>query len=659
MAGWRTVGLAAALVLVPGPFASGTAPGNDLAGTSAPEAIDLAIAGHAALRAGRPADARRLYLEAAGQSPEVADWLLLRSAELTSDSVQRHALFTRLTTAVARSRITATEAVVRERAGDLPGAIIRYDSLGRAADALRLRLRLAKSGPERVAVRAALDSMVQRHAADGETRRAVELLLASFTPLTAHEALGVARAAARLRQFTRAAAHYPRGLTSTGATAHDHLSYGESLRRAGRPREAIDALGRVRGAPAVRAAAELERARAQVKLGDRAGALATVDRLVERYPGDAGALPEALLLGGMLRWETEGSAPARETFLELARRVPGSELAPRARFLAALAAWESGLESAAADEWERLRRDTPRSDAGAAAGYWSGRARERLGDHALARSAWAAVKAQDTLSYYGVAAARRLGIQPWTPAAAPDSFAPVPDVDSAVTRLDLLVRMAMSAEVGWEQEWLVGRAGESPERGLATADAFRRAAQPAIAVRLARRAVAGGAPGDARAYRLMYPLPRHDELRALAETEGVDPLLVAALVRQESAWDPRATSAAGARGLMQVMPPTGAALARKLAIKPWHADSLYDAALNLRLGIVYLAEAVRRHNGDLPSVLAAYNAGPSRVTRWTAQFGGEDRDLWIERIPFTETRDYVRTIQRNLAVYRSLYTPAL
>jgi soluble lytic murein transglycosylase len=659
MARWRTVGVAALLVLVPGPFASGTAPGSNLAGTSAPEAIDLAIAGHAALRAGRPADARRLYLEAAGQSPEVADWLLLRSAELTSDSVERRALLARLTTAVARSRITATEAAVRERAGDLRGAVIRYDSLGRASDALGLRLRLAKSGPERVAVRAALDSMVQRHPAGAETRRAVELLLANFTPLTAHEALGVARAAAGLRQFARAAAHFPRGLTSTSATARDHLSYGESLRRAGRPREAIDALGRVRGAPPVQAEAELERVRAQVKLGDRAGALATVDRLVERYPGDAGALPEALLLAGMLRWETEGSVVARETFLELPRRVPGSGLAPRARFLAALAAWESGLEGAAAEEWERLRQDAPRSDVGAAAGYWSGRARERLGDPAAARSAWAAVRAQDTLSYYGVAAARRLEVEPWTPAAAPDSFAPVPDVDSAVTRLDLLARMAMTAEVGWEQEWLVGRAGESPERGLATADGFRRAAQPAIAARLARRALAGGAPGDARVYRLMYPLPRHDELRALAETESVDPLLVAALVRQESAWDPRATSAAGARGLMQVMPPTGAALARRLAIKPWHADSLYNPALNLRLGIAYLAEAVRRHNGDIPSVLAAYNAGPSRVTLWTARFGGEDRDLWIERIPFTETRDYVRTIQRNLALYRSLYAPAL
>jgi soluble lytic murein transglycosylase len=110
---------------------------------------------------------------------------------------------------------------------------------------------------------------------------------------------------------------------------------------------------------------------------------------------------------------------------------------------------------------------------------------------------------------------------------------------------------------------------------------------------------------------------------------------------------------------MQVMPPTGASLARKLALKAWHPDSLYDPAVNLRLGIAYLGETFRRHGDDLPSVLAAYNAGPNRVVQWRAQFGGEDRELWIERIPFTETRDYVRTIQRNLALYRSLYAPVL
>jgi len=477
--------------------------------------------------------------------------------------------------------------------------------------------------------------------------------------LSADEALGVARVAVGLRQFARATAHYPRGLTSPRATARDHPIYGQSLRRAGRPREAILALRRVRGAPPLQAEAELERARAQVKLGDRAGALATIDRLVELYPGDDEALPEALLMAGMLRWDAEGSAMARESFLELARRTPRSELAPRARFLAALAAWEMGLEHGAAEEWEQLRRDAPRSDVGAAAGYWNGRARERLGDRSAARSAWAAVRAQDTLSYYGVAAARRLGVEPWSPVPAPDSFATVSDVDSAVTRIELLERMAMGAEVGWEQEWLLGRAGESPERGLATADAFRRGARPALAVRLARRALAGGAPADARVYRLMYPLPRGDEIRALAAAEGVDPLLVAALIRQESGWDPRATSAAGARGLMQVLPKTGEVLARRLAIQAWHVDSLYAPSVNLHLGIAYLGEAVRRHAGDLPSVLAAYNAGPSRVSQWTARYGGEDRDLWVERIPFTETRDYVRTVQRNLALYRSLYTPSL
>jgi soluble lytic murein transglycosylase len=266
-----------------------------------------------------------------------------------------------------------------------------------------------------------------------------------------------------------------------------------------------------------------------------------------------------------------------------------------------------------------------------------------------------AVRARDSLSYYGVAAAERLGVAPWAPAPAAERFEAVPDVDSAVVRMGLLERMELAPEAAWEREWLVVRAAESAERGLATAHAFRQSGRVALAARLARSALAAGAPSDARTYRLIYAFPYEREVREVAAAAGVDPLLVAALIRQESTWEPRATSSAGARGLMQVMPKSGAALARQLRLSGWHADSLYSPGLNLRLGTTYLADAIARHQGELAYVLAAYNAGPTRVAQWSARFGGADRDFWIERVPFTETRDYIRIIHRNLALYRTLY----
>jgi soluble lytic murein transglycosylase len=652
----QVVSLLAALMLIPGTLAArvGTRESTSPADRTA-EAARLAVAGHAAHRAGRAAEARRAYLDAARHAPEVEDWLLLRAARLTPDSLERRALYARVTTPVARAQIPGTEAAARELAGDLAGAAVRYDSLGRATDALRVRLQLATTASERAAIRRALVSLIDRRPASGETIRAMDLLLARFAPMvTPDEALGIARAATELRQFSRANAYYPRGLTSSDARAADRVAYGRSLLRAGRPRDALTALLQVRGAAALRAEAELERAKAQLKLADRTGARATLDRLVERYPTALAVLPQAYLLMGDLAWDAGDADAARTAFLELGRRFPTHEQASRARFLAALVAWEQGQFARAATEWEQMRQSTARADA-AAAGYWAGRAWQQLGDESKAHAAWMSVRTRDSLSYYGVAAAERLGIEPWAPLAAADRFEAVPDVDSALVRMTLLERMELAAEVGWEREWLIVRAAESAERGLATAHAFRQAGQVALAARLARGALAAGAPSDARTYRLIYAFPYQSEVRAVAAAAAVDPLLVAALIRQESTWDPSATSSAGARGLMQVMPQSGAALARQLRLPAWHADSLYSPGINLQLGTTYLADALARHQGELAFVLAAYNAGPSRVTQWSARFGTSDKEFWIERVPFTETRDYIRIIRRNLALYRALY----
>jgi soluble lytic murein transglycosylase len=134
----------------------------------------------------------------------------------------------------------------------------------------------------------------------------------------------------------------------------------------------------------------------------------------------------------------------------------------------------------------------------------------------------------------------------------------------------------------------------------------------------------------------------------------LDPALVAALIRQESNFEPRATSAPGARGLMQIMPSVGQQLARTHKLPIWDPELLYQPDLNIELGIGHLATLLHGY-AELPHALAAYNAGPTPVKRWLAKNGASDPEMFVERIPYGETRDYVRIITRNRELYRSLY----
>jgi soluble lytic murein transglycosylase len=130
-------------------------------------------------------------------------------------------------------------------------------------------------------------------------------------------------------------------------------------------------------------------------------------------------------------------------------------------------------------------------------------------------------------------------------------------------------------------------------------------------------------------------------------------MLMAGLIRQESAFESRAMSRAGAVGLMQVMPKTASRLARQLKVQ-YAPDRLTDPGYNLQLGSHYLAGLIRSF-GTQEAALAAYNAGEDRVAQWTAGQNYVEAAEFVESIPFTETRDYVQIVIRNADVYRQVY----
>ena len=156
--------------------------------------------------------------------------------------------------------------------------------------------------------------------------------------------------------------------------------------------------------------------------------------------------------------------------------------------------------------------------------------------------------------------------------------------------------------------------------------------------------------------RYAYPVAFPAEVRAAATAEGVPPLLLLALVRQESAFNRFAGSSAGAMGLAQVIEPTGESIAATLK-DPWPAD-LFDARTSLRYGAHYLAAQLKRFDGDVLAALAAYNGGPENAERWQDLQRIPGADGYVYAIEFSETRSYLERVIENYATYRRLYAGA-
>lgn len=276
------------------------------------------------------------------------------------------------------------------------------------------------------------------------------------------------------------------------------------------------------------------------------------------------------------------------------------------------------------------------------------RLREARGQTELANAAYR--RAASNASFHGFLAADLIQ-QPYT--LCPLSAAPAADSASALQHQPGFQRaldLFQLDRVSWAtQEW--DRVVPSLPLPLQAA-----AVQRALAIGWYDRAAQTLGSGDGmRYYRQRFPQPYARQLRAEARQHDLDPAWVAGLIRSESVWMANARSHADARGLMQLLPGTGQLTARRLGM-PWKGgDSLYHAPTNLSLGTAYLRQMRDRYNGQAFLATAAYNAGPGAVERWLTQRPMQgllaDPILWIETIPFLETRDYVARVMAFSVIY--------
>lgn len=587
-----------------------------------------------------------VWLARAQAQPDIASWLFLRAAGASADSNMRKALYARVQLLLARERIPWVEAAAREHFADTLGALKAYSAL--PAPITVFRLRASTGVAARDSVRAPLLAFISASASGDAVREATALFDKLYTSSTPSEQLAIARSAARVGWWARSRADFDANSLQTLSTA-DRFSFATSLARTDGAKRAAEVFATVDSPAPLAAAARYQGALALLNSGDGSGARASLRALATTLSDTSGAAALSLLAD--LQTDDGDDAGSRQTLLTLVRRFPKTRFAAPARFNAAMVALILGETTAAAQELAALA--TSSSGDALSAEYWLGRARETAGNKAGARTAWVEVLHRDSTSYYAALAAARLGVKSMRSSTAAAAFPRVVSVDSALVRVSLLRQFGMSAEAQMENDRLYKAATTDSTRLLATASAFSATDQAARAIALGREALTrfGSTPD---VWRLIYPVAARDTIVAESRRADMDPALVAGLIRQESSFNPRATSPAGARGLMQVMPAVGQSIAPTAGITSWNPALLYDPGVNIEIGIRHLAPLLRSQSNVARS-LAAYNAGGSRVARWSAKRGADDAEIFTERIPFSETRDYVKSVLRNREFYRVLY----
>jgi soluble lytic murein transglycosylase len=315
-----------------------------------------------------------------------------------------------------------------------------------------------------------------------------------------------------------------------------------------------------------------------------------------------------------------------------------------------------GQSAQAAQVFDAYLADFPTGRRWEEATYWLARARLALGDSVRARTLLTELREREPFGYYTVLAADLAG-EPF------QIHLPEGEVASSAAWVQDGVRsLVLYREAGLGEALLAAleelRAqarNAPPAEALLLSTELTRLGRPIEGINVALDLRTRGEPWSRRLLEAVYPFPQRERVFREAKEWEADPMLMAALIRQESAWVEDIVSSAGAIGLMQVMPETGRTLFRQLGDGDFRADMLEVADLNLHLGAAYLMDALARYAGDLPLTLSAYNAGPHRADRWKSFPEAVDRLRFTERIPFAETRDYVKRVTRNLVLYRALY----
>ncbi len=426
----------------------------------------------------------------------------------------------------------------------------------------------------------------------------------------------------------------------------------------------------------------LQTARAYRKLSNESQAKSTYAKLTDQFPKS----PKSMDVYWMQAFDAEAAGRLEEsieTYSRLVAGFPEAAQAEKAAFRIGLAYFKRGDFAAALQAFRNLRRLNSSSRVLHAGLYWEGKSLEAQGDSVAANGTWTELSGRFPFSFYGHLARLNLKARNvW-----PDSlewknrFSPsrAEDIKSWLAShtpgyrdtLDLSgqsVYLPVSRLFEWKMEDLALLTLRSqPASFLANPWGLYVIARQCQDAGLWTEAYRFGtllgnllpveqwAEAPRSVLRLFYPPAYENLVRKWAVQDGVPPGFVFALMKQESGFDAQIVSRAGARGLMQMMPATGASQAKHDGVSGFTPDALFVPDTNVRLGTAYVRDIERKYHGNLYFTLAHYNAGPEALNGWMPQLINRPVDEMVEDIGFSETRDYVKRVLSNYWTYQALY----
>ncbi len=621
----------------------------------------LFLRGRALEQANQTVEARAAYEKLARDFPTSARAreASLRNAQLVMQSGQAAAVPTLLKD--LNERADAAALLLSAKA---------YEQAGDATRALQMYRRIYFFAPT--------------SAESAEAASAIPRLNSTTSPASAEEALARAdklfaakRSADATTAYADAFSRFP-----ASATPEAQLRRGIAATNAKRTTDAVSALQSIpTGAGNVRADAlyHLTQAYAQARQWEMVRG--TLEEMRRTFPQST-QTPRAINGAGVIARDAKNQAEALNLFRMAVAAYPEAAEVAQAQFEIAWAAHEAKNyqeSSRLLTEHLAVYADKNTDNRGRA-GYWAARDSERAGKSKEARALYEAMQDRYDANWYGYLSKQRLEAMERAGNATRGEFAPDSVVGRAVANLKTVTvaeetagpteieRIARADQLNiigtddWALEELdaaSGAAPASPRVNLAVARIYRSREDNLRAFVELRKSYPDYSqmkPEELtrEEWDIFYPLAYWDIIVQEARARRLDPHQVAGLIRQESVFNPRARSSAKAYGLMQLLQPTGAAMARKNGIeRAVTEESLYEPRLNIQLGTSYMRDQFDRF-GRIEYVAAAYNAGPGRVPQWRAQLPLEI-DEFAEGIPFRETRGYVQGVVRNTLQYERLY----
>ena len=625
--------------------AAAAAYGEAMPGFSGVERGLLAArAGESARRSGQDSLAASLFQEARRDLPAIAGWLAVRQATVTADPARALALLRRAPPDAAREAARIRARVFLASA-DTVGALLSLRQIEAWGGVLPLALALSDTARAREAAYRILESSDST-----ALTQAVEVARGLFPPRLDAEVFFLAYGLNRLGR-PREAAAVLEGAAAVGDSSAGMLRrLGDVQAGLGQTREALSAYARAAASTSDDGSlAAYRRARLLIRSGQVSAGYAALAAFAADRPEHELA-PQALYL--VADWHRgQGREQAGDSlFAAIGARWPADTYASRARLALAQTALAAG-DAARAEGWYQAELDAQGTQ-DAAAQYFLADLKAAAGDSAAAEALWADLAHKDAVGYYGTLAAFAVS------GAARDFAAPPPpandDAARTLERIDLLYAafLADDAEMVIRRQL---RRTEIPEDELlALAHGLIERGWVQEGVTLGWRAARLRRLDDPMVLRLVFPFPMRSLVERAAAEHGLDPYLLAAVIRQESTFRPTVVSRAGAQGLMQLMPQTAREVARRSGMS-WDSRYLGSADANLHLGAAHLASLLRQFDGRVVPALAAYNAGGRPVSRWLRYPEAADSVRFVERIPYAETRGYLRAVLRNRELYRQLY----